>query len=935
VQDTGKNVMLVSQRMRDEAIETLAPLVNNLRDNARASAELGILTTALRKSEFRYVFDPENSQRLISTNVAKLMAKENVDVDTAIEMLAVAGGKPRIPHSLTIQSDAVSDFLRAHTRINSTRQDKLTTLHNAAGLVRNSQQMNVIYVPPVNTVKYPYHAFVRTKEQVGIASEVTMLTAKSEDQLRQMAGQIDGQKYDVFYKKDTEMYFKAKGEYDYEMTVNESRINSDLARTGKLADYFPETKLENIMQDYLEFHSKQSERLVRTAVQVKNRQFFSEMQFLSDNYRTVSESVARGVGSLFRAKVDDPFGDYIKTALNISKQQEFPLLDSLNEFVDKVGLRAGDALAKARDDAQKGVIPWQEADAIADKFGLGRPYASATDSIEAYIAANSTYPKNLIRESFQKANMLLANFTLRLDFANSLVNIISTPIMLGTEVQSIRSMIAKSPELAGKFAELRSVKVPGRDYAVPSTTKMLAKAIGNYHGVDKNALIARYQDIGAIKDVSKLYHEMLDDLSFDSRFSPNHWYNKVNAQVDKMANYTGNNWSEDFTRFVSADVMRQMTDPLVEAGKMTVKEQNAYMSTFVNRVQGNYVTSQRPIVFQGTTGAAVSLFQTYAFNVLQQLHRHVEAGDRKTLMMFAGLQSSVFGFNGLPFFDAVNTHLIGSYIAGNPEHKDAYNMLPAFNKELGDFMLYGTASAFPLFSGATPALYTRGDINPRHITVLPTNIVDVPAVSAGIRLADTVYNFGKNVVNGVDLSTAMLQGLEHQGVNRPLAGFAQLLAGRSTTSQGSLISAANDMQATTWLGSLAERTVEYGGVARLLGARPMDEAVALNALYRNKTYEALDKARLANLGRTVKASLYAGESPTSEELDDFMLRYARSGGRIENFSQSMQRWMKDANVSVVNQTAQKLRSPYAQKLQQIMGGEQLPDYVNSLPDIAE
>ena len=53
--------------------------------------------------------------------------------------------------------------------------------------------------------------------------------------------------------------------------------------------------------------------------------------------------------------------------------------------------------------------------------------------------------------------------------------------------------------------------------------------------------------------------------------------------------------------------MRQISDPLVAAGKLTAKEQDAYISTFVNRVQGNYVTSQRPVIFQGTTGAAVSL----------------------------------------------------------------------------------------------------------------------------------------------------------------------------------------------------------------------------------------------------------------------------------------------------------------------------------------
>lgn len=74
------------------------------------------------------------------------------------------------------------------------------------------------------------------------------------------------------------------------------------------------------------------------------------------------------------------------------------------------------------------------------------------------------------------------------------------------------------------------------------------------------------------------------------------------------------------------------------------------------------------------------------------------------------------------------------------------------------------------------------------------------------------------------------------------------------------------------------------GVTRLMGARPMDEAVALNAMYRNKSYEAMDRARIERLGEVVKTRLHNGEVPSTEELDDFMLRYTRSGGRIENLS---------------------------------------------------
>ena len=78
----------------------------------------------------------------------------------------------------------------------------------------------------------------------------------------------------------------------------------------------------------------------------------------------------------------------------------------------------------------------------------------------------------------------------------------------------------------------------------------------------------------------------------------------------------------------------------------------------------------------------------------------------------------------------------------------------------------------------------------------------------------------------------------------------------------------------------------------------------------------------------MKASLYNYEAPSDADLEDFMASYVKSGGRIENFSQSMQRWSKDANVSVVNQMAQKLGSQTSQRFQELMGGEPLPDYRN-------
>jgi chromosome segregation and condensation protein ScpB len=127
------------------------------------------------------------------------------------------------------------------------------------------------------------------------------------------------------------------------------------------------------------------------------------------------------------------------------------------------------------------------------------------------------------------------------------------------------------------------------------------------------------------------------------------------------------------------------------------------------------------------------------------------------------------------------------------------------------------------------------------------------------------------------------------------------------------------------LAATVDRVVNYGGVTRLLGSRPMDEAVALQALYREKRYEAMDKARIERLGEVVKSKLYNNDVPTDEEYQDFMQRYARSGGRIETFNQAYMRWTKDANQSVVNQMLRKHENPFSQKLFEIMGGEPLSE----------
>jgi hypothetical protein len=410
---------------------------------------------------------------------------------------------------------------------------------------------------------------------------------------------------------------------------------------------------------------------------------------------------------------------------------------------------------------------------------------------------------------------------------------------------------------------------------------------------------------------------MTDDLSLLPGLVPSKYAETVDKWVEKGASLTFSNQAEDATRFVTSHVMWQITKPLVDAGKMSEQEANAFISIFTNRVQGNYVASQRPILFQGTLGSAIGLFQTYQFNLFQQLFRHIENKDLKTIATMGALQGTIFGANGLPLFDAINTHIVGS-ASINEGHKDAYSYaVSAVGKQMGDWMMYGTASAFPLFNEQAPALYTRGDLNPRSAFVVPTSPMDVPAVSASLKVIQSVLTMGKQVVQGADLSSALLFGLEHNGVSRPLAGLAQVLKGESTTSKGNLISASSDWN------SMAT-------AARLIGAKPMDESIALNTMYRSRAYQAMDKERIDELGTVIKDKMRNNQPLSEEDWVDFQGKYAAAGGRIQGYSQAVQRWSKASNTSIVNEVMKHSQTPAGQRLNEVLGGDPLKDYTNQV-----
>lgn len=918
MQEAGKQTHIMVQNATNDMMNRLGPITQKLRTDKVASAEVGILTNMLRGTDEKYVFEIAGAGGPIpSAPGGRLMLRElkGVPADKlgdAVAALQAAGRKPYID----IQNPTAAEFLRTHAALNAERVNKRQVLMSAKGLTTNVDA-EVLYVPPIDTSYFQHFAFVRPIQGKAFStSETAMVFGRNAQELQSRIALIDRNNFDVVTKKGTEDYFKAKDAYDFDRTINQPRINTELRRTGALTNQFPEVRAETVAEDYIRWHQNQAGRLIRDAVETNYSQQFAELRKLGETYTEVATSKFAGLNKRSATEVINPYDDYIKTGLDVSKRSEYTFLHQANEFVDALGVRAYQALQSAFGDAKKGLLPWEDVNAIAEKHGIKGLYSSDQE----YFQSNVPRDRNLIKLGLNKANAILANGLLRLDFFNSVVNTVSTPILLGTEVASLRSAYRNNPELLGKLEQALSIAVPSaagptKEMRIPNTTQLIGQAIKNFFGDDGKTLIARYRANGDIHDVLDEVHGMIDSLAMRADYRT--FSKGVDRALDIGAKISMSDHAEQFTRFVSADVMRQLTEDAVKAGTISLKEQNAFISVFTNRVQGNYVSSQRPIAFQGVLGSAVSLFQTYSFNLMQQLFRHIENRDTRAVGTLFGMQAGLFGLNGLPFFEAVNTHLIGNS-AINQGHYDAYSVVPgAMGKTMGDWLMYGTASAMPLVMGGnTPALYTRGDVNPRFLTVLPINPMDVPAVNASIKTVQNIFDMGSKVAGGAALVPSLLQGLEHNGLSRPLAGFAQVMAGQSTTSKGSVISASSDFDVVA-------------NASRLLGAKPMDEAVALNNLYRMQAYKASDKDRTDQLGERVKTYLYKNQMPPPDVMDGFMKDFAATGKPLENFQGAMQGWMRNANQSVVEQVRGKMQSSYGQRLSEIMGGRPLPDYRNA------
>ena len=306
---------------------------------------------------------------------------------------------------------------------------------------------------------------------------------------------------------------------------------------------------------------------------------------------------------------------------------------------------------------------------------------------------------------------------------------------------------------------------------------------------------------------------------------------------------------------------------------------------FMKQSIGNYSTAQRPMMFQGSLGAAAGLFQTYMLTYAQSMYRHVEIGDYKGLGKTMLAQAGIFGVGSLPGFQPIS-QAIGEHFSD--EHWDlvsgTYRALP---DEMANLLIYGMPS------NIAPDVHTRGDVNPR----VPGGVTTMVAPSMVAQALDTMFQAGK-ALSSVDANSgqAFMEALAMQSVSRPIARASELVTGIATTRQGNQV--AGNEEVWSW----------QGITARVMSTRTLQESKTREAMHLNSYYGAIDNENRGAVLERLRTSIRAGNLG-EDEMDNLAYEYLRTGSP-QGFRQAVNTaFMENENPGLVDMTAKLRKSP--------------------------
>ena len=634
--------------------------------------------------------------------------------------------------------------------------------------------------------------------------------------------------YIIRTPKDIDSYHQLLGDYEDALTLRgRTKIDTTLSRQGILSDLAPTTNAQDLVNGFMNDFARSERTTMNNALMLKYGQQLAEAQ-----------QMAKALGN-------DTIGvkKIFNTLFNFYNQDT--TWHKFNNLVERTSDWTGGKIIAGIKDTWQDLMSGKKSISQIEAKSIANSYSTNIFGSESLwqLSKAHTY-KETTQKTLRNTNALMRSLVLGIDYFNGLVNIIGTPILA--------------------LPEVRAALGSGQD--IPYM-KLMGAAMKDMFGAGRRADLARYSKLGIVNENMFVYHDLLDNHAI-MMGAPNEAAaltasKKVWQTADKYFTklQAPTAFAEQSTQLFAA----RLADQIGNLRGIKGEELDAFVSTFTKKVVGNYTSAQRPLIFQGVLGQAVGLFQTYNFNLFQQATRHIANGNDKAVAMMAALQGTIFGAQSLPGFNLANQGLAAW---GGDEYKDAYSETRrVLGEDVANAVLYGGASNL---LGAN--LWTRGDANPRNITGIPITPSDLAQVSYYGRALGAMKQWGDSVLSGGNIKVSTLEAIAHANISRPLTGLVELALGARTTTGGTLEAA------------VGQDLLSWASAVRLLGAKPMQEALTSEATYKFGIVRAKEQKELNDLAYALRTDMLAEKGNIDQEtISAYAKKYIEVGGHPRGF----------------------------------------------------
>lgn len=846
----------LSTALGDKVIH-IANQVGETFTNPIASAFRTLYTNDAARTEFA-IFD---NLRLSNRGLIRYDPEQRTFVTGTLDTTTGALKNPKPITDMVVKHDEVHRALQAIESAAFESHETQTVVNRLSGKPRPA---SIGFWLPYTNLKNKEYAFVLNTSD----NTQKLLVADTYEGLQDLAKAYNAGPDEVIrFRTEVSNERLAMMQDDLEI-VTTANVGMQKRGIGLAAPDLSPQRLSDIIEGFRDRFNAQT----RALVEYGSFDLMKKLDYLSAQaQKPLTDTNKTGfLRTVKQAQTKDTAADIKDILLGRNPAYRSELMQALNKPVDTGIQFAIEAVGKAFQVARQGAnlvkdgdtMDWDKYEAARKAMNIPDPYAAFNDAAKPLLLqrarnAGITDPNRVVRAGNEMASMLALKFG---EIAQPLVNMLSLPILSTSTIN--RAIKAANIENANQMLNSSSLSIM-------------------YNGIrrmnSKDAVNVRLFQMADEEGLLEPILSEVDEVMKMSRFSTGAIANLEKALDSNFVKIMSkpSELAEGLVRKAAFGTGVELAKRIY-GNAASDRQVLIYARDYMKQALGNYSTAQRPMMFQGSLGAAMGLFQTYMLTYAQNMYRHLDLKDYKGLGQTMLAQAGIFGVGSLPGFQPI------SQAIGNHFSDENYDLYTGTYRAIGDdaasVLLYG------LPSNLGPAVHTRGDVNPR----IPTGFETMVAPSMVGQVIGSMVEVGKSVLRqDGNAGQAFFEALSTQSVSRPVARLSELASGYSVTGPGNTI--AGPEEVWSWQGILS----------RVMSTRPLNEAKVRESIHLNSYYGSLDREAKQAVLERMRTAIRANNL-NDELMDELATSYLRTG-TPQGFRQAVnQAFLENSNERLVD-----------------------------------